>query len=47
MQTAYLFVLRDQINIFDTLINSVQELNASSELDLYFQMESHQIFKVE
>lgn len=47
MQTAYLFVLRDQISIFDTLINSVEELNASSELDLYFQMESHQIFKVE
>lgn len=23
MQTAYLSVLRDQINIFDTLINSV------------------------
>lgn len=27
MQTTYLSVLGDQINIFDTLINSVQELN--------------------
>lgn len=28
-------------DIFDTFINSAQELNESNELDLYFQMESH------
>ena len=40
-------IIGDQTDIFDTFINSVQELNESSELDLYFQMESGQKYNVE